>query len=91
MFGFFIGLVITALLVYVVIRLLQKKNVVPLRFDQPPAKQGPPPNDPLTVLDERLARGDIDVEDYRARRQALLDGGLSRSNPLEPDSPGPKA
>ena len=73
---------------YVVIRLLQKKNVVPLRFDQPPAPPNAQAHDPLTVLDERLARGDIDVEDYRARREALLDGGLTRNNPLEPEPPG---
>lgn len=29
--------------------------------------------DPVAVLDMQLARGDIDIEDYRARRQALKD------------------
>lgn len=29
------------------------------------------PVDPREVLDERLARGDIDIEDYQARRSAL--------------------
>lgn len=33
----------------------------------------PPPVDPLQVLGERLARGDIDPEDY-LRRRALLTG-----------------
>lgn len=38
---------------------------------RPPA----PPEDPLRILDERLARGDIDPEDYRARREMLRSGG----------------
>lgn len=29
------------------------------------------PADPLAILDERLARGDVDLEDYHARRRAL--------------------
>lgn len=31
----------------------------------------PPPTDPLRALDERFARGEIDIEEYRARRRAL--------------------
>lgn len=31
----------------------------------------PPPPDPLHVLDTRFARGEIDAEEYRARRRAL--------------------
>ena len=27
--------------------------------------------DPMKILDERFARGDIDIEEYRARRDAL--------------------
>lgn len=29
------------------------------------------PSDPLAILEERLARGDIDVEEYHALRSAL--------------------
>lgn len=32
---------------------------------------GDDPRSALRILDERLARGDIDVEEYRARRAAL--------------------
>lgn len=39
---------------------------------QPPAPSGPPLSDPTAILDERLARGDIDIEDYRLRVEALL-------------------
>ncbi|MDQ7991876.1 MAG: hypothetical protein AAGC63_07325 [Propionicimonas sp.] len=35
---------------------------------QPPQ----PPSSALQILDERLARGDIDVDDYLTRRAALL-------------------
>lgn len=30
-----------------------------------------PQRDPLGILDERFARGDIDADEYRARRDAL--------------------
>lgn len=30
-----------------------------------------PTQDPIAVLDMQLARGEIDLEDYRARRQAI--------------------
>lgn len=46
---------------------------------------GPPPGvpmDALRILDERLARGDIEVADYAARRRALTG---------EPDAPRPFA
>jgi uncharacterized membrane protein len=32
-----------------------------------------PRQDPVAVLDMQLARGDIEIEDYRARRKALND------------------
>ncbi|AKE92781.1 MULTISPECIES: SHOCT domain-containing protein [Rhodococcus] len=31
----------------------------------------PPPADPLRVLDDRFARGEIDADEYQARRRAL--------------------
>lgn len=34
----------------------------------------PQPQDALRVLDERLARGELDVQDYRARRELLSQG-----------------
>lgn len=33
--------------------------------------QGTDPTDPRRILDERLARGDIQVEEYQARKDAL--------------------
>ena len=38
---------------------------------EPPATRGP---DALAILDERLARGEIDEDDYRRRRDALREG-----------------
>lgn len=37
----------------------------------PPAPPSPPTLDARRILDERLARGEIDTDDYRARREAL--------------------
>lgn len=84
----FLGLLFTAAIIFLVIKLLQKKRVIPPNFMQPPAPTQPPAADPLSVLDERLAKGDIDVDDYRARRSALLDGGLNRPGP-NPEPPVP--
>lgn len=41
--------------------------------DRPEGPQ--PPSDARRVLDERLARGELDIEDYQARRRALADAG----------------
>jgi putative membrane protein len=41
------------------------------RGDPSPWPGGPEIDDPIHVLDERLARGEIDLEDYQAR-SALL-------------------
>ncbi len=38
------------------------------RTGKPPR---PTSGDPLRVIDDRLARGEIDAEEYRARRRAL--------------------
>ena len=39
--------------------------------DPPDCRRRPQQQDALRVLDERLARGDLDVQDYRARRALL--------------------
>lgn len=43
--------------------------------DNPPPQQAPTAR---ALLDERLARGDVDVEDYRARVEALGPGASDR-------------
>jgi putative membrane protein len=39
-----------------------------------PSPSRPNEADPQQILDERLARGDIDAADYQARRTALREG-----------------
>jgi putative membrane protein len=39
-----------------------------------PDTQGPAQEDPLDILDRRLAEGTIDIEDYETRRRTLRDG-----------------
>ncbi len=36
--------------------------------------RGPEPKDALRVLDEQLARGELEVQDYRTRRELLSRG-----------------
>lgn len=65
---------------------------------QPFAAQ--PPANALQILDERLARGDIDVDDYLTRRSALLGdrpngtefapGGQPPQPPRPPEPPRPR-
>lgn len=78
-------------------KLARKKGWVPARHrpvhghrHEPGA---PPPGQPgpweaLRILDERLARGDIEIADYHARREALTGAGYP---PFQqpPTPPGP--
>ena len=41
----------------------------------------PQPRDAIALLDERLARGDIEVSDYEARRRALT--GQTVADPMQ--------
>jgi putative membrane protein len=52
---------------WVVVTLIQQTGTRPAR-DQPA-----PSADPLRILDERFARGEIDDDDYRRRRDVLRD------------------
>lgn len=90
MVGGLLMLLALAGIAFLVVWMLQKRKALGPNFLQPPAPPAPPANDPLAILDERLARGDIDVEDYRARRSALLDGGLPRNPTTEPPPPPPE-
>jgi putative membrane protein len=48
------------------------------RPGQPPADEQRRPGDARQILDERLARGEIDAEEYQ-RLRGLLDDGTGRS------------
>ena len=39
-----------------------------------------PQPDPLRLLDERFARGEIDTDDYHARKQALRSSASTRTS-----------
>ena len=58
-------------LAWVIVTLL-RRPISSRDADRPPPQQAAPTA--TALLDERLARGDIDVEDYRARREALETG-----------------
>lgn len=90
LFAGFIGLLLTAAVVYLIVRLVQKKGgprpfVDDLRQHAHHAT-APQMPDALRILDERLARGDIDVDDYTTRRNALVSGGYGNFRP-EPAAP----
>lgn len=82
----FIGLV-----AYLIVRAISKKTI-----PAPPSTHpgGPSPQfpsvpqmpDAMRILDERLARGDIEITDYMTRRQALL-GQFPQSQPEQPIDP----
>lgn len=63
-FGLFVLLVIAALVVLVVLMVARRRD----RHAMEPA---PGSSGALQILDERLARGEIEPEDYRARRSLL--------------------
>lgn len=96
---------LTIAAVLLVLWLLKRRKTGPMGFAGPPwhgphpghpgAHAGPPmppqPGDALRILDERLARGDIDVDDYLARRSALLGDRPTGTNGTEftpPPDPG---
>lgn len=41
------------------------------RGDRETRAERPRQSDPLQILDERFARGEIDIDDYRARQEVL--------------------
>lgn len=88
--GLFIGLlmlvlflVVVGVLVWLAIRLFSSSG----GGAAPRPTTGPP--DALAILEDRLARGDLDVEDYRARRAALLEAyAAAAAPPVASPQPG---
>ncbi len=63
---------------------------------QPGAPPGPPPGpqppvNALQILDERLARGDVEVDDYLTRRAALLGDHPANGTEFQHEQPGAPA
>ncbi len=54
---------------WVLVAIVVRALVIERRNGSPPA-----PSDPLQLLDARLARGEMGVEEYEQRRRLLVDG-----------------
>lgn len=94
LFGFlgFIGtLVVLGLLALLVIYLVKRAKggkVGPGPMGH--AHHRPPMPPALQILDERLARGEIEVEDYMTRKSALLGNADPGANEWTPQQPPPR-
>jgi putative membrane protein len=58
------------LVIYGILALFRSGSTSGSRIDSAPA-------DPRRILDERFARGEIELEEYQSRRDALVDGTSS--------------
>lgn len=89
MFGFIGTLVLLGLLTLFVIFLVKRskgKAGKPGGFGYPQHHRPPMPP-AVQILDERLARGEIEVEDYMTRKAALLGAAGQVNNEWTPQQP----
>jgi putative membrane protein len=63
-------LALIAVIVWLVVQLLPARGGT---TSAGPGAAAPPGESPLDILDRRLARGEVDLETYRAQRAALLE------------------
>lgn len=70
--GSWLGMAAIMLLSWIVLAVLCYVVVRALLAGALPGPKEPPEADPVTLLDQRLARGDIDPEDYQRRRELLV-------------------
>jgi len=70
-FGLFLLLIVAALVVLAILALMRRHDRDGGHSRQPDDHQPFDANGALTILNERLARGEIEPEDYRARRSLL--------------------
>jgi putative membrane protein len=67
--GLFLALVLIVAIVLLGVALFRRERQ--LRQGAPTGPGGSPPVDAIRILNERFARGDIDPEDYKVRRDLL--------------------
>ena len=94
LFGFlgFIGtLVVLGLLALLVVFLVKRAKGKKFGPDSSMGRlhHHPPMPPALQILDERLARGEIEVEDYMTRKAALLGSSGPVTNEWTPQAPPP--
>ena len=66
-------LVFFAILAWAVVSIVRQRDGQRLGGAQSPPASGSP--DPLRILDERLARGEIEIDEYTRRRDLLRGNG----------------
>ena len=87
-FGFIGTLVLLGLITLFVIYLVKRSKGMagtPSGFGHPHHRPPMPPA--VQILDERLARGEIEVEDYMTRKAALLGSAGPVANEWTPQQP----
>lgn len=85
--GFILTIVLLALITLLVVYLVKRskgQTAGPTGFGQPHHGSHQPMPPALQVLDERLARGEIEVEDYLTRKAALLGNPGQAANEWTP-------
>lgn len=97
LFGFmgFIGTIVLlgliALFVVMLVKRAKGKSGNPMGFGHAHHGYRPPMPPALQLLDERLARGEIEVEDYMTRKAALLGSNGPIANEWTPQQPPAEA
>ena len=90
MLGFIATIILLGLITLLVVYLVKRSKVgagSPADFGHPHHRPPMPPA--VQILDERLARGEIEVEDYMTRKAALLDASGPVTNEWTPQQQPP--
>ena len=87
-FGWLMGTILLALIVGLVVWLVTARSHPP-QGQAPMWPTQPPRPDPLDILRERFARGEITLEEFETAKRAL--GYPSGAPPQQPPAAGPPA
>jgi uncharacterized membrane protein len=91
--GFIGTLMVLALLALLVVYLVKRAKGTPFGPGAPRGQHPhhrPPMPPALQILDERLANGEIEVEDYMTRKAALLGSNAPAANEWTPPGRAPE-